>query len=45
MSIPISRRLGFSEVPIIDIASLVADEAAASTVQDIRAACRDVGFF
>jgi isopenicillin N synthase-like dioxygenase len=45
MSIPVSRRLDFNEVPVIDITPLVAGEQARSTVKAIGAACRDVGFF
>lgn len=44
MAIPHSRRLDFSEIPIVDISSLVAGEADAATVMAVGSACRDVGF-
>jgi len=49
MNLPVSRRLDFSEIPVIDVASLIDDkagEAALSSVaEEIREACIDVGFF
>ena len=44
MSIPKSRRLDFTEIPVIDLASLVAGEDDSATVAAIGRACRDVGF-
>jgi isopenicillin N synthase-like dioxygenase len=44
--LPESRRLDFSEVPVVDISALVDDdrERLPSTVDAIRAACSQVGF-
>lgn len=44
MAIPQSRRLDFSEIPVIDISTLVSGKADAATVNAIGSACRDVGF-
>ena len=44
MSIPKSRRLDFTEIPVIDLASLGAGEDDPVTVVAIGQACRDVGF-
>ena len=44
MSIPKSRRLDFTEIPVIDLASLVAGKEDPATVEAIGQACRDVGF-
>jgi isopenicillin N synthase-like dioxygenase len=44
MAIPLSRRLDFSEIPVIDVGPLVADRVAAATVDALGRACRDVGF-
>lgn len=44
MAIPVSRRLDFSEIPVIDMAELVAGNDDPATIDAIRAACRDVGF-
>ena len=45
MSLPASRRLDFSEVPIIDIGPLVAGGEARNTVEEMGRACSQVGFF
>ena len=45
MPIPESRPLDFDEIPVIDIAALVAGKAAAETVAAIDQACTGVGFF
>lgn len=46
MSLPVSRRLDFSEIPVIDISSLF-DPGSDSdtTVSEIKRSCMDVGFF
>ncbi|MHC8865571.1 2-oxoglutarate and iron-dependent oxygenase domain-containing protein [Arenicellales bacterium IMCC57338] len=44
MSIPKSRRLDFTEIPVIDLSSLVAGEDDPATVAAIDKACRGVGF-
>ena len=44
MSIPKSRRLDFTEIPVIDLSSLVAGKEDPATVEAIGQACRDVGF-
>ena len=44
MGIPKSRRLDFTEIPVIDLASLGAGEDDPVTVAAIGQACRDVGF-
>lgn len=45
MTIPKSRRLDFSEVALIDIASLVAGQDDIETIQAIEHACKYTGFF
>lgn len=44
MTIPPSRRLDFEEVPVIDLAPLIAGEDHAPTIAAIERACRDIGF-
>lgn len=44
MAIPVSRRLDFSEIPVIDLAELVAGNDDQATIEALGAACRDVGF-
>jgi len=44
MTIPPSRRLDFSEIPVIDVSALLSGENDTSTVQAIGSACRDIGF-
>lgn len=44
MAIPQSRRLDFSEIPVIDLGSFVAREIDTATVDAVGTACRDVGF-
>ena len=44
MSIPVSRRLDFDEIPQIDAAPLLAGRTGATT-DALRRACEDVGFF
>lgn len=44
LPIPQSRRLDFSEIPIIDVSSLVSGENDTATVGSIGTACRNVGF-
>ncbi len=49
MNLPVSRRLDFSEIPVIDVAPLIDENAVESTldsvVGEIKKACTDVGFF
>ena len=45
MALPVSRRLDFSEIPVIDLARLTAGDTDTETVAGIGSACRDVGFF
>ena len=53
MNLPVSRRLDFSEIPVIDISALVSVQPGRQTtagdidqtVAKIRDACTDVGFF
>lgn len=47
MAIPLSRRLDFSEIPVIDVGPLVSGDraGAGATIAALDAACRDVGFF
>ena len=53
MNLPVSRRLDFSEIPVIDISALVSVQTGSQTtagdidqtVAKIRDACTDVGFF
>ena len=44
MGIPVSRRLDFTEIPVIDIAELVAGNDHQATIDSLGAACRDIGF-
>lgn len=44
MTIPVSRRLDFTEIPVIDLAELVAGNDDEATIDEVRSACRDVGF-
>ena len=43
-AIPESRRLDFSEVPIIDLAALVRGCDDQASISQLEVACRDVGF-
>ncbi|MFT5504711.1 MAG: isopenicillin N synthase-like dioxygenase [Gammaproteobacteria bacterium] len=45
MSIPISRRLDFSEIPVIDLSRSASDMDSNGLVDSIRTACTNVGFF
>lgn len=45
MSIPISRRLDFSEIPCIDLASVSSGKMDKSMVDAIGQACSEIGFF
>ncbi len=44
MAIPLSRRLDFTEIPVIDLCELATGKADPATIEALRAACRDVGF-
>ena len=44
MAIPVSRRLDFTEIPVIDLCELVTGNEDPVTIDALRAACRDVGF-
>ncbi len=44
MAIPESRRLSFDEVPVVDVGPLMEGEQHQPTIDEIRSACRDVGF-
>ena len=44
MAIPVSRRLDFTEIPVIDMAELVAGNDDPATIDALRSGCRDVGF-
>ncbi len=44
MAIPVSRRLDFSEIPIVDVGGLVAGEDDARAIAALGRACTDVGF-
>ena len=44
MGIPLSRRLDFTEIPIIDLTKLVAGNEDQATIDALGSACRDVGF-
>jgi len=44
MGIPVSRRLDFTEIPVIDVSELVAGSDDQATIDALGAACRDVGF-
>ena len=45
MTIPVSRRLDFAEIPIIDLSASCAGEQDTECVDAIRRACTEVGFF
>ncbi len=45
MNLPESRRLDFSEIPILDIGSLVKGADEPSLIDELYRACADVGFF
>lgn len=45
MAIPASRRLDFSEIPVIDAARLIGDRPDPQAVSALDRACTDVGFF
>ena len=40
-----SRRLDFTQIPILDIGSLVSGQSDPELISSLRAACTDVGFF
>jgi len=40
----VSRRLDFTEIPVIDLSDLVAGNDDPATIDALGAACRDVGF-
>ena len=44
MAIPQSRRLDFTEVPVIDLAPLIAGDDDLDTIEAIGRACRNIGF-
>ena len=44
MTLPQSRRLDFSEIPILDIGPLVAGDKDPILINDLHQACADVGF-
>ncbi|MBT5581043.1 MAG: 2-oxoglutarate and iron-dependent oxygenase domain-containing protein, partial [Acidimicrobiaceae bacterium] len=44
MAMPVSRRLDFTEIPVIDLCELVTGNDDPVTIDALRAACRDVGF-
>src|SRR5882762_4773737 len=46
MAIPLSRRLDFSEIPVIDIAPLIdgSEATAERTITALGKACADIGF-
>ena len=45
MTIPVSRRLDFDEIPVIDLAEISAGGEDTATVRALRRACTEVGFF
>ena len=45
MTIPVSRRLDFAEIPIIDLSATCAGGPDTATVDAIQKACTEVGFF
>ena len=45
MTIPVSRRLDFAEIPIIDLSATCAGGPDTATVDAIQRACSEVGFF
>ena len=44
MALPQSRRLDFSEIPILDVGSLVAGNHDPTLINALHRACADVGF-
>jgi len=44
LAIPESRRLTFTEVPVIEVGGLMRGNDDAKTIESIRSACADVGF-
>ena len=44
MSIPVSRRLDFSEIPVVDLAPIIAGEDRPEIITAIGKACREIGF-
>jgi isopenicillin N synthase-like dioxygenase len=44
MAIPVSRRLDFSEIPLVAVAGLVAGNDDPNTIGELGRACTDVGF-
>jgi isopenicillin N synthase-like dioxygenase len=44
MAIPVSRRLDFSEIPVVDVAGLVAGNDDPKAIAELGRACTDVGF-
>lgn len=44
MALPVSRRLDFTEIAVIDLSTLVAGDIDTTTIDALGAACRDVGF-
>ena len=45
MVLPVSRRLSFSEIPIISLKGNNSNELSYSTVEALKTACTEVGFF
>ena len=45
MGLPISRRLGFSEIPVIDLDEYRSGSDTQLTVAALKQACSEVGFF
>lgn len=45
MAIPLSRRLDFSEIPQLDVGTLLDGTGSESLIDALEAACTDVGFF
>jgi isopenicillin N synthase-like dioxygenase len=44
MAIPKSRRLDFTEIPVVDLSSLVAGQDDPAIIDALGSACRDIGF-
>jgi isopenicillin N synthase-like dioxygenase len=44
MSIPVSRRLDFSEIPVIDLAPVIEEGDDAAVIAELGKACTDIGF-
>tara|TARA_B100000676_G_scaffold311626_1_gene382210 strand:+ start:15471 stop:16430 length:960 start_codon:yes stop_codon:yes gene_type:complete len=44
MALPKSRRLDFTEIPVVDISKLVAGDDDSATIDAIGTACRNIGF-